>query len=310
MTQEIRVLERFDIEAEDGQLLAATLHAPIGRPKAALQIHAGMGIKRKFYRHFAVYLASHGYAVLTFDFRGTGDSRPEDLRGYRATLSDWGRKDIPAALEWLAESYPNIPRFAIAHSVGGQITGLMHNHELLSGLVLMFAYRGELYKQPLLRMLQGIALLGVFIPLSVPLFGYAPVRFLMKAQDLPAGVALEWTRWFLHVGWIAGYFRARSEEIFYGKIKAPIRAFALEDDSMGTPANCERLLRDYYNGAPSELTTFRTTDVPESQRPGHLTYFQSRFAESYWTPVLAWLDERSAQAQREAAEREPAALSA
>jgi predicted alpha/beta hydrolase len=293
--QEVQVDERFEIEASDGELLAATLHSPAGDPKAALQIHPAMGVKRQFYRHFAAYLASQGYAVLTFDLRGTGDSRPEKLRGYRASLTDWGKKDMPAALAWLAHRYPNIPRFAVAHSMGGQMTGLMPNHHLLSGLVLVFAPKGSLYALPAARILQGLLFLGAYMPLTIPLFGYAPVRFVMNGQDLPAGVAWEWIRWTMNFGWIAGHFAARSEEIFYAKIKAPIRALALDNDSLATPVNCEKLLREYYSGAQSELVTLRAADAPGSLRLDHLGYFRKGFADSHWSQVAAWLDQRVAQ---------------
>ena len=123
-TNDFEVQDPIQISTSDGQTLTATLYVPRGPTKAALQIHGGIGVKRLFYRHFAGYLASHGYAVLTFDYRGTGDSRPQSLRGYRARLRDWGQQDLPAVLDWLSQRYPHLPKYAVGHSMGGQLTGL------------------------------------------------------------------------------------------------------------------------------------------------------------------------------------------
>jgi predicted alpha/beta hydrolase len=290
-TDAIQVTDRFDIETEDGEQLAASLHAPAGAPKAAVQINGGMGMKRQSYRHFASYLAARGYAVLSFDPRAMGESRRGPLRGEKARLTDWARKDNPAALEWLARRYPTVPKFAVGHSFGGQITGLMPNHELLSGLVLVFAPKGQVYVASPNGMLQGLLLMGIYMPLTIPLFGYAPVRLVMNGQDLPAGVAWDWIRWTCHFRWIEGIFRP--EEMYHDKIKAPILALALEGDPLASPENCRRLLREHYCGAESELITFRGVDAPK--RLTHVGYFKRQFAESHWVRVAEWLDRRVAE---------------
>ncbi|MEO6708273.1 MAG: alpha/beta fold hydrolase, partial [Planctomycetota bacterium] len=148
MTHEERAPQHLEIEAADGQILKATLFAPAGTPKAALQINAGLGLKRRVYRHLAAYLAAHGYAVLTMDFRGVGDSRPRNLRGFRARLRDWGQLDLAAGLDWLARRYPDLPKLAVGHSIGGPLIGLMPNHGLLDGIVLLFAGEGNLSVLP------------------------------------------------------------------------------------------------------------------------------------------------------------------
>lgn len=303
---EIQIQERFEIIADDGSRLAATLHAPVGEPKAAVQIHAGMGIKRQFYRHFAGYLAARGYAVLSFDVRGMGESLHEPLRSCKATVSDWARKDMPAALAWLAQRYPNLPRFAVGHSLGGQLTGLMPNHELLNGLVLVFAPKGHLQALELQAKLVGLLFMGMYMPLTIPLFGYAPVRFLMTAQDLPAGVARDWIRLMFHHDWIKGDCAERGEEIHYDQVTAPILALALDKDFLAPAGACAKLLREYYSGAESELITLRVADAADPSQLTHLGYFRRKFADSHWSQVAAWLDRQVGALEH--GMREPAAL--
>jgi predicted alpha/beta hydrolase len=305
---ELQVLERFEIVVDDGTRLAATLHAPVGEPKAAVQIHAGIGVKRQFYRHFASYLAARGYAVLSFDTRGMGESRHEPLRRCQATMIDWARKDMPAALDWLAQRYPNLPRFAVGHSLGGQLTGLMPNCELLNGLVLVFSPKGDIYEASPKGKLQGILFMGLYMPLTIPLFGYAPVRFLMTAQDLPARVARDWIRLVFHRDWIKGYFAERGEEIHYDKITAPILSLALDTDSLARPVSCAKLLREYYSNAESELITLRVADAPDPSQLTHLGYFRRKFADSHWSQVAAWLDRQVGALAH--GMREPEALTA
>lgn len=289
---EVRVEERFEIVSADGARLAATLHAPAGEPKAAVQINPGIGIKRQFYRHFAAYLAARGYAVLSFDPRGMGESRREPLRRCKATMVDWGKKDMPAALAWLAQRYPNIPHLAVGHSMGGQLTGLMPNHHLLDGLVLVFSPKGDTYEYPWMQRVHGFLFMGLYMRLSVPLFGYAPVRFLMTAQDLPAGVARDWICAMYHRDHIKGLLAERGEASYFDGVKTPIFALALDTDYIAPPAVCKKLLREYFTAAESELLTLRAADAPAPSQLTHLGYFRKQFAESHWGQVAAWLDRR------------------
>ncbi len=306
---EVCVQERFELEG-DGHRLTATLYTPAGQPKAAVQIHTGVGIRRQFYGRFASYLASHGYAVLTFDVRGMGESRFGKLPGYQASLSDWGRKDMPAALNWLAHRYPDVPKFVVGHSMGGYLTGLMPNHDLLSGLVLIFSGNANLRSMPIVQVLQGLLFFGVYMPLTIPVFRYAPIHLMMPAQDLPADVAWQWIRWSFHPDWLSGYFSARSEEIFHSKFTAPILSLGLEGDRFSPIANCERLLREYYNGAPSEFVTLRADDAPGAARLDHLRYFKREFADTHWSQVRAWLDRRVGEVREGQNKNAPQVLTA
>lgn len=293
MSGSVHKTDAIEIETPDGERLIATLYEPEGAPKAALQIHGGIGVKRQFYRHFASYLASQGYAVLSFDFRGTGGSRPKSLRGYRAALRDWGQKDIPAALAWLGRRYPGLPKFAIGHSMGGQLTGLMHNHDELSGLVLIFAATGHFRSFPLPFRLYPMFILYLFFPLAIPFFGYAPARLVTTGEDLPTGVAREWIKWTQSSGYLGKHLRGDAGGFFYPEIKLPVRAFAVDDDPMATPQNCQNFLYEYFPRAELKFSTLRSRDAPNG-RVGHLGYFRRALADSYWSQVTTWLDEQLA----------------
>lgn len=291
------------IVTDDGRKLAGTIHLPPGEPKAAIQINGGIGVKRRFYRHFAAYLTSRGYAVLTFDFRGTGGSRPKSLRGYRASLSDWGTKDIPAAFDWLSEQYRDVPKFIVGHSMGGQITGLMHNHEQVSGIVLVFVATGYFRTFPMPFRLYPMFILYLFFPLMTPLFGYAPARFVTPGQDLPSGVAWEWIEWTRQSKYMKRRLGDRPNTFHYPEITAPIHAFVVDDDPMATPENGRRFLREYYSKAKAQLIELRAADAPQG-KVGHLGYFRKGLADVYWSKVGDWLDGRLSDAKNAAAAAE------
>ena len=74
--------------AMDGYLLGATLFLPLGAKRHAVLINSATAVPRKIYRGFAGYLARRGCAVLTYDYRGTGDSRKKSPAGSRRR--EWG----------------------------------------------------------------------------------------------------------------------------------------------------------------------------------------------------------------------------
>ena len=67
-------------------------------------INAATSVRCRYYSRFADYLFAQGFDVLTYDYRGIGESRPASLRGFKASWSDWGRLDFEAMLQLAAEA--------------------------------------------------------------------------------------------------------------------------------------------------------------------------------------------------------------
>src|ERR1700716_2423675 len=96
-------IDDITFPAADGYLLGATLFLPRGAKRHAVLISSATAVPRKIYRGFAGYLARRGCAVLTYDYRGTGDSRqkalvgynqPRSLVGFKASMSGWGALEL------------------------------------------------------------------------------------------------------------------------------------------------------------------------------------------------------------------------
>ncbi len=127
-------VDDITLPAMDGYPLAATLFLPRGAKRHAVLINSATAVHRKIYRGFAGYLAKRGCAVLTYDYRGTGDSRqksltgynqPKSLVGFKASMSDWAAQDVTAAVSWMRERYKALPFAYVGHSFGGQALGLL-----------------------------------------------------------------------------------------------------------------------------------------------------------------------------------------
>jgi predicted alpha/beta hydrolase len=101
-------IDDITFPAADGYLLGASLFLPRGARRHAVLINSATAVSRQIYRGFAGYLARRGDAVLTYDYRGTGDSRqkslvgynqPRSLVGFNASMSDWAALHQPPAAD-------------------------------------------------------------------------------------------------------------------------------------------------------------------------------------------------------------------
>ena len=107
------------LPARDGVMLAATLFEPLRSNGSALLLNSGTGIPRQFYGAFARHLAERGFAVLTYDYRGIGES--EAPRS--ATMEEWGAVDQASMIDHLVRLRPGDAVGLVGHSLGGQVLG-------------------------------------------------------------------------------------------------------------------------------------------------------------------------------------------
>ncbi len=134
----------IQLSASDGYPLAARIWEPahLVHPVATALMNSGAGISCRYYDHFASYLATNGITTLVYDYRGVGRSRPLSLRGFSASVEDWGSKDCAAALEWLSARFVGVKRIVIGHSVGGFVTGFAGNGQMVDQMLLVGAHNG------------------------------------------------------------------------------------------------------------------------------------------------------------------------
>lgn len=279
------------IAALDGFPLAAQLFEPVGeRPRALVLINGATGVRQGYYRHFASFLAARGCRVVTYDYRGIGGSRPESyetsLRGFHATLVDWGVKDFGGAIAWARETHPDLPRIVVGHSFGGQAFGLSEAPEL-AAVVQVAAQSGDFRNWSGFARWRLLFLWYVTLPLAVGIFGYLP-SWLGIGEDLPAGVARQWARWCRTRGYLIPHVPGARER--FRTVRAPLLAWSFEDDPYAPKRSVDALLA-YFENAEVEHRHLAGDALPGG-RVGHFGFFRTGATEVLWEETLSWLDRR------------------
>src|SRR5882724_4856850 len=94
------------ITTDDGFAIAGQTHGDAAQCRAGVLLVGAMGVDQRYYGAFAQWLAVQGFFVVTFDYRGMGDSRPPryrtSLRGFEADVTTWATRDVAAAVDFIA----------------------------------------------------------------------------------------------------------------------------------------------------------------------------------------------------------------
>ena len=284
-------MQPVSFAASDGFVLRGVLYGDARSARGAVLIAAAMGVAQSYYADFAQWLARQGHIVLSFDYRGMGQSRParfsRSLRGFQADVHTWAERDAAAALAFLdAQVAAGTPIRWLGHSLGGQILGLVPNNARVSRVVTVGCGSGYWRENaPSLRRYVWWLWYCV-VPLVLPLFGYFPGRRLRKVGDLPHGVMSQWRRWCLHREYMMGEGGARLRER-YASIRAPILSLSFTDDEFMSERNTASI-HDFYAGAPKEMRRIAPQDINEP-RIGHFGFFRRRFEATLWPHVSRWL---------------------
>lgn len=270
----------LDITCEDGERLAGRFFAAAPGARAAgsdprllpVLIAGATGVPQQFYRRFAAWLAAQGHDVLTFDYRGIGLSLRGPLKHCRAGLLDWGRLDIPAALEALLARSGAPQAVLVGHSAGAQMLGVMPNHHKVARLVGVAASTGWFRTmRPGFRLKANFGL-RLVVPLAARLTGYAPTAALGLGENLPARVGVDWGRWCAAGGYARHGVRAHPHWDRHAEVHTPFTVFHASDDDIANPGSVADLLA----GWPNARGTVRQFHPREHglRGIGHLDWFR------------------------------------
>ena len=258
--------------AADGFTLHGTLYE--GGPDAIL-IASALGVKRRYYDAFAQSAKQRGFTVLTFDYRGIGESRPRSLRGFDASMHDWGTLDITAAIGMLQGARSLT---LIGHSAGGQLAGLAENASAIDRLVFVAAQAGYYGNYPGVHR-HSIRVIWHAMPFVSRVVGYFPSRALgLGSEDLPRGVATQWATWGRHPKYLFGFEDASR----YAAMNVPLLAWSFEGDWYAPPAAVDRLVENYSSARVERR------HVPD-RRVGHFGFFRRGVGEGLWDETFSWL---------------------
>jgi predicted alpha/beta hydrolase len=271
-------MNEIEINCRDGVRLGGHWWGAAGDAvSGSVIVNPATGVLARYYHRYARFLAGHGYDVLTYDYRGIGASRPAHLKGCGYRWPHWGERDFDAALRFVQARRRGGPLLVVGHSIGGFLPGLAESAGLIDRLLTVGAQHAWwLDYAP--RKRAGLFLKWhVAMPVLTALYGYFPGRRLGWLEDLPAGVANDWS--------FGGPSKRKAGR--FAEVTAPILAVAVSDDELGTVPAIRRTL-SYYANAPRAAALIEPGDYGRAAI-GHFNLFHDSHAAGFWTDTLAWL---------------------
>lgn len=290
--------QKFLVAAADGYSLDASAwindSETIFSNRPVVIINPATSVHSRYYSHFANYLYANGFDVVTYDYRGIGNSRPKTLRGFDASWIDWGTQDFEGILRFVATRFRDQPIYVVAHSVGGFLVGLAESNHLVSRVFTMgaqFAYWKDYARQRRWAMFWQW---HIVMPTLAAIFGYFPGNRLGWLEDTPLGVVRDWTA--RHPRFEDAYQNGRRamplerrQQLVerFSQMKGETLALSITDDDFGTIPAIHRLL-DYFINSPATHLRVAPSMLGLKQI-GHFAFFNNRFRESLWRIPLGWL---------------------
>ncbi len=278
--------EQIHIHCADKTSITGTLYKT-DFIKGAVMIAPATGIKRQFYHHFAVWLAEHGYGVITYDNQGIGDSLKGSIKLCPSSLVSWGKIDQTAVLERLKQEFPNQKYHLIGHSAGGQLIGLMNNAKDLTSVYNYACSSGSLKNMNGTYALKAYFFMYLFIPINNLILGYTNTPLLDMGEALPKKVAAQWSEWCRGSGYVQMALGKTVHEHHYYDLELPTMWVNATDDDIANHANVDDMIRVF-----KKISVERIILNPKEKdytEIGHMKFF-SRSRSELWMSVLNWLD--------------------
>jgi predicted alpha/beta hydrolase len=275
-------------KARDAYPLSGQIYSPGPKMQAqfCILLSSGTGFPQTIYRRAAEHLAKRGAVVLTYDCRGIGGAAPEDLAALKRDYSDWGRLDMPAALDTLINAAPDLPVGHIAHSVGGHFAGFMDNHGQVKAHAFVAVGSGYWRDHPLWYNPLELYFWYVLGPYSLSRYGYLKQQAGWTGEPLPRGVFQTWRRWCLTRGYYAQELSDWPNPHHFDDVTSPIRSWVFSDDPIANARTAPQILDVYPNATASYA--YRSAKDYGVRKIGHAGAFRPALLE-LWDEWYDWL---------------------
>jgi len=269
----------------DHHPLTGDVFEPDNSNGRGLIINGATGVLRKFYARYAEFLAQQGFTVLTYDYRGIGDSKHRPKESKIASMMHWGEHDMDAAVTWFKNTYPDLKVLGMGHSIGGQLLGMMPDNNRYEGFLNIAAQ--QIYWKNWVAKDQPLSVVFFFILL--PLFyklGAGLPRWVLGSEYLPKEVIRDWSRF----GRKPYYTNSQGQKVEEGYLnyRGKMRLYAMSDDKRFAPPSCVKVLQSVYKNADSDMHIIHPTDV-NMKAIDHFGFFKSSMSTDKWQETSDWL---------------------
>ena len=280
-------MKTIEVITEDGTAITASLFTPAINIKAGVIINSATAVPRGYYRAFSEYLCERGFLVITYDYRGIGDSQKLPWRDASQTMQAWGEQDFNGVLNWGCEHYPTFKWHCIGHSVGGQLVGLAKDNYKLTSVYNVAAQSGNWRNWERSNRPKLILMWYVLTPVLTRLLGFLP-GFLVGGQRLPKKVAQQWAQWCRHPDYMVDE-KGLQLRPYFSSFTKPMKFIQIADDHDFAPLKAVQQLYQFYDQAHSSLEVLEP-NLFGRKKVGHFGFFKKTSNQGFWQHVQSWLE--------------------
>jgi len=276
------------IPAKDGYKIASKIYTPsLHNKRKVLIINSATGVDKKLYHHYANFMATNGYTVVVYDYRGIAQSRPKKLRGFKTSFIDWGQKDFSGVLDFVKQKFPDYKIIVLGHSIGGTIIGMTKINTDISGIINIGAQTAYYKDWAKNKKIKIYILWHVFLPTITRLFGYFPGKKLGMLEDIPMGVIQQWHNRRKQEN-MKEQIENNGVAFYYSEFTGKLLTLGIEDDPIGTEIAIKRI-HDLFVNSEKDMEIIRLNQLPTKQI-GHFGFFSRKFKNNLWLKTLRWFD--------------------
>lgn len=270
-------MKLVELNTNGGKIISA--HVFDGDKTNSVLIIAGaMGTKQTFYSKFAEFISQRGITVITFDYRGIGQSLTQPVSVVKSTVLEWGCSDLESVLRYTINNYPEAKVNLLGHSVGGQLIGLAPSANRVSKIILVAAQSGYW------KFWKGISKYKMWVnwyvlfPFLLNAFGYMPAKRFSGMENLPSGVARQWRKWCISSGYLFDDLKA--EQLYFSNISCHINSYSCSDDIYAPKEAVDWLTGKYENAIAERIHL--VTEKFTRNKIGHFGFFKSESQPDIW----------------------------
>ncbi|WP_288374903.1 alpha/beta hydrolase [Chryseobacterium culicis] len=275
-------MEKLTLTTEDHVSLAVHLFKPEKDNGKVLLINSATGVKQQVYFSFASFFAEQGFTVITYDYRGIGLSKPENMRGFKGSMRLWGSRDYKALTQYIQTNFNDYRKYCLGHSVGALILGMNEDSEIFEEFIFVGTQNAFVGNLKGITKVEAYLGFGIAQPLTTSLLGYFPAHWFGLGESLPKNCAYDWRTLILNKK--STNRLLEKMENFSENLTQKVFVIRAEDDIWLTEKGVLSLLNDTY---PNLKPTYRLVAVSESDKKeiGHINFFRS-YNSKLWNIIL------------------------
>ena len=273
---------KVKLHTKAGYEIALNLYEPESQGSHVVLILPANGTKQVFYSDFARFLSGNNLIVYTFDYGGIGESKSGNLRRFDTSIVNWGKHELEVVLSTIKKDYPGKKLIVVAHSMGGQITGLAPSSLCIDKLIFISVPSGYLEFWTGTGRLKMLMTWYFWFPVLTRLFGYMPTSKISNMEDLPKSVALQWRKWCLSPNYLFDHLDG--DKTWYDEIECPLISYSVENDNFA-PKEAVDWFTHRFTSCNKKRIHINPADL-DMEYIGHSGFFKESNRDTLWPMLL------------------------